>query len=74
MGAGDLFMISRERRYGLDADSYSAVNGYVRHGETPRSAAMRVLHEGYGVNPGELGSTGTYRIQVNRGTAASGDI
>ena len=67
MGEGDLFMISRERRYGLDAESYSAINGYVRHGETSHSAARRILQHGYGVNPGDLVRTGTYRIQVNRG-------
>lgn len=60
-------MISRERRYGLNAESYSALNGYVRSGETPERAALRILHDDYEVLPGELVSTGSYRIQVNRG-------
>ena len=67
MGRGDVFMISREHRYGLQSESYSAVNGYVRKGETPQIAAIRILKEDFGIIPGKLENMGMYRIQVNRG-------
>jgi hypothetical protein len=67
IGDGDMFMVSREHRYGLHAESYSAPNGYVRLGENPTTAALRVLRLDYGIIPGDLQTTGSYRIQVNRG-------
>ena len=68
IGQQDLFMISRERRYGLHSESYSALNGYIRSHENYTAAAERILSEGYGIASGRLEYTGKYRIQVNRGT------
>ncbi len=61
------FLITRENRYGLKSESYSAPNGYVRKNETAMEAAKRVLRESIDIVSSSISSMGVYRIQVNRG-------
>ncbi len=67
MGESNKFILSRERRYGLWAESYSALNGYVRNGEVANQSAARILLNDYALQAPTLFYLGAFRIQVNRG-------
>lgn len=64
--SNDHILISREKRYGLLRESYSAPNGYVRTEESPLDTAYRVLNE-FRLSSSSVTTLGSYRIQVNRG-------
>ena len=65
--SNDRILITREKRYGLPQESFSAPNGYVRTGETARDTVDRILLDEFHLKSDLVTSLGSYRIQVNRG-------
>eukprot|EP00760_Papus_ankaliazontas_P010491 PhM_4_TR14301/c0_g1_i1/m.45867 len=61
------FILFRQRKYGLESDSFAVVGGLIEKGELAQDAAKRELNEELGLESNHWTSLGKYRTDVNRG-------
>eukprot|EP01038_Epipyxis_sp_PR26KG_P014368 gene14368-19270_t len=65
--AENKYLLSYQRKYGLEKPYYAAIGGLFNIGETGEECARRELLEETGLEAEELIGLGKYRVQVNRG-------
>jgi 8-oxo-dGTP pyrophosphatase MutT (NUDIX family) len=64
----DKYLLFHQKKYGLDQAKYAVVGGLFNVGESdPSLVAHRELLEEAGLVTDQMYSTGSYRVQVNRG-------
>lgn len=68
-----LFLVFRQRKYGLEGESLALVGGYLEPGEDPLHTAQRELREETGFTSSDWQVLGHYRVDPNRGIAC-GDL